>query len=400
MGQPRLRQAGLVHDHPGGLRSAGRRTCRQAATTSTTSTSSTPSTGSVLYRHDTVNFDKGDALVYENYPGAPRGGKQHVVNLIKKGFVAKSAKYLSGPHVIAWADINDDNVRNADERVAVPGTPARRAVPLQARFPGRVATVLADAYLCTWDPATADSWRTNLKADVTQGFYFDNIYARYLEHAPFGFTAAAGNFKGDDPVLLNSLDGANTDGGLPRRQPRQQREHEHAAGRHPADHADVPVRPARCLDCPASSDFDPGIIFHEYTHGLCNRLVVDAAGNSTLNSVQVALDGRGLERLLRDGLPGHQGLREGHREARPDPDGGVRQHRHRLQGAAHDAARLPGRHHVAATAATCSAASAATPTATSPASSASPKCTPPVRSGRRRSGTCGTRSATGSPPTW
>ena len=148
----------------------------------------------MLYRHDTINFDKGDALVFENYPGAPRGGKQHVVNFIKKGFLPSRPKYLSGQHVIAWSDVNDNNVRNADERDAVPGTPARRAVPLQAVLPTR-RRCAREAYICTWNPATADSWRTNRKADVTQGFYFDNIYHNYLERAPFGFTAAAGNFK-------------------------------------------------------------------------------------------------------------------------------------------------------------------------------------------------------------
>ena len=29
-------------------------------------------TGSTLYRHNTVNQDRGDGLVYNNYPGAPR----------------------------------------------------------------------------------------------------------------------------------------------------------------------------------------------------------------------------------------------------------------------------------------------------------------------------------------
>ena len=44
------------------------------------------------------------------------------------------------------------------------------------------------------------------------------------------------------------------------------------------------------------------MIYHEYTHGLSNRLVVDAAGIPALNAPSRA-DGRGLERLVRDGLP-------------------------------------------------------------------------------------------------
>ena len=42
---------------------------------------------------------------------------------------------------------------------------------------------------------------------------------------------------------------------------------------------------------PTSSAFDPSVIYHEYTHGLSNRLVVDADGNSTLLSLQCRLDG-------------------------------------------------------------------------------------------------------------
>ena len=32
-------------------------------------------------------------------------------------------------------------------------------------------------------------------------------------------------------------------------------------------------------------------MYHEYTHGLSNRLVVDADGNSTLNSIQAGAMG-------------------------------------------------------------------------------------------------------------
>jgi hypothetical protein len=40
-----------------------------------------------------------------------------------------------------------------------------------------------------------------------------------------------------------------------------------------------------------SSTMDPSVILHEYTHGLSNRLVVDAQGNSTLNSIQAGAMG-------------------------------------------------------------------------------------------------------------
>jgi extracellular elastinolytic metalloproteinase len=37
---------------------------------------------------------------------------------------------------------------------------------------------------------------------------------------------------------------------------------------------------------PSSSDFSADVLYHEYTHGLSNRLVVDASGNGALNAIQ------------------------------------------------------------------------------------------------------------------
>jgi hypothetical protein len=37
---------------------------------------------------------------------------------------------------------------------------------------------------------------------------------------------------------------------------------------------------------PTTGSFDPSVLYHEYTHGLSNRLVIDANGNSTLNDIE------------------------------------------------------------------------------------------------------------------
>ncbi len=152
--------------------------------------------------------------------------------------------------------------------------------------------------ICTWNPNKAFSWRVNRRADVTQGFYFDSMYHNYLERAPFGFTPKAGNFQrnGGDPVLFNALDGANTDHGFP-----DANHVENANMSTPPD--GIPPTMQMYLFhvphttykqdpfIPASSAFDPSVILHEYTHGLSNRLVVDATGNSTLNSIQAGAMG-------------------------------------------------------------------------------------------------------------
>jgi hypothetical protein len=133
---------------------------------------------------------------------------------------------------------------------------------------------------------------------VLQGFYFDSRFHNYLMHKPIGFTPQAGNFEadGDDPVLFNALDGANSDHGLP-----DGNHIDNANMNTPPDGIPPTMQmylfhfPGTTDDVepflPSSSAFDPNVILHEYTHGLSNRLVVDASGNSTLNSVQAGAMG-------------------------------------------------------------------------------------------------------------
>ena len=248
--------------------------------------------GAVLYRRDLTDEANGDALVQDNYPGAPRGGQQKVVNLFQKGYLQKGATTLDGTSVVAFADVNDDNVANSGETVKVPGTKSGAEYVLKS-FPTS-STFCSASFICSWDPAKPDSWKTNMKQDTTNAFYLASNFHDWLLKSPIGFTPAAGNFeaKGGDPVSLNALDGAATaanggpDGnhidnanmntppdGL---SPRMQMYLWHFPG---TDDTGEPW-------VPSSGANDASILYHEYTHGLSNRLVVDASGNSTLNSIQ------------------------------------------------------------------------------------------------------------------
>jgi extracellular elastinolytic metalloproteinase len=247
-------------------------------------------TGDVLYRNDLVDFDKGDAKVYDYYPGADQGGSARVVNLVKRGWLKRNAAWLAGPNVSAFADVNDDNAIGTNEKTRVPGTKRKAQFTLQ-RF-GR-NPLCSPRFICTWNANAAFSWRKNKNADVTNAFYLANRFHDYLAQQPIGFTNRAGNFErvDGDPVLLNALDGANTANGFP-------------DGLH-IDNANMFTPPdgtpptmqmylwhlpktPNALEplLPTSGSFDASILYHEYTHGLSNRLVVDAAGNSTLNSLQ------------------------------------------------------------------------------------------------------------------
>lgn len=248
-------------------------------------------TGSLLYRRDLVSHGNGDALVQDNYPGAAQGGTQRVENLIYNKWLPKNAKtLLEGTSVAAWADVNDDNQPNAGETVKVPGTRTTAEYKL-VPFPG-ASSFCSTSFICSWDPAKPDSWKTNVNQDVTNGFYLASRFHDWLAKPPISFTPAAGSFDaaGGDPVLLNSLDGAasGADGG-------PDANHLNNANMATPPDGTPPTMQMYLFGggsyVPSSSSNDASILFHEYTHGLSNRLVVDATGNSTLNSIQAGAMG-------------------------------------------------------------------------------------------------------------
>ncbi len=248
-------------------------------------------TGALLYRRDLSSKATegiGDALVQDNYPGAPLGGTQRTENLIYNKWLPKKAKtLLEGTSVAAWADVNDDNQPNAGETVNAPGTATSsqyKIVPFQSN------PLCSAAFVCTWDPAKPDSWKTNMNQDVTNGFYLASNFHDWLAKPPISFTKAAGSFDADggDPVLLNALDGAATaaNGGPDANHVNNANMNTPPDGTPPTMQMYLFGTPGDDATVPSSSSNSAEILYHEYTHGLSNRLVVDATGNSTLNSIQ------------------------------------------------------------------------------------------------------------------
>lgn len=247
-------------------------------------------TGDVLYRQDLVDFERGDAWAYENYPGAKRGGDREQVNLFKRGWLGRKADWLNGKYAVTWSDVDDDNTVDKAEKTPVPG---KRKHPQFKLRPVESDNPLCKKWVCTWDPDSSRSWRKNRKADATNAFVTASRFHDYLEKAPFGFTGAAGNFEasGRDPVLLQTLDGAATDDGVP-----DANHIDNANMATPPDGTPPTMqmylwhRPGTTSEedpyVPTSGAFDTSVLLHEYTHGLSNRLVADATGNSTLNSIQ------------------------------------------------------------------------------------------------------------------
>jgi extracellular elastinolytic metalloproteinase len=279
--------------------------------------------GKALYRHSTVDKASGDAYVYDYYPGAPAGplvnghrarpGAPKVVNFFDKGWLTRGSKKLDGSSVITWADLNDDNGVNGGEQTAVPGKKnsatgklvtfadtQKDAYPPDGKRGDSpysdydFSTFCTKHFPCTWDAETARSWRTNLAANENNAFYLANTYHDYLQNdGAIGFTPQAGNFTtaGGDPVLQQVLDGANVDKGMP------DTSHIDNANMNTPPDGIPPVMQMYLWHLPGYPDdydpynptsgaFDASVLLHEYTHGLSNRLVVDADGNSTLNSLQ------------------------------------------------------------------------------------------------------------------
>ncbi len=122
-----------------------------------------------------------------------------------------------------------------------------------------------------------------------------NKYHDHLEAAPIGFDNAAGNFEGDDVVWGQALDGAKTARNFP------DGNHIDNANMGTPPDGQSPTMQMYLFHQPFAGHGDPfiaadgsndvGIVYHEYTHGLSNRLVVDSLGNSTLNSLQAGAMG-------------------------------------------------------------------------------------------------------------
>ncbi|GAA0573607.1 hypothetical protein GCM10010172_67770 [Paractinoplanes ferrugineus] len=244
-------------------------------------------TGRVLYRQDLLlNDNAPQATVWQNYPGAPLGGTQQRRSLA--GWLAPGATSLNGDSAHVFLDVNDDDKANPGEEVA-PNAPGDWRFPFKD-FTAQAGPPCAADKQCSWDPATAYSWKDNARQNGAQLFYYVSSFHDHLEKAPIGFTRSAGNYEtaDGDPIEVNGLDGADT-----------------ADGRPDGDHIDnanmlptpdgVPGHMQMYLfHYPDSDDpFVPGnsgdeadVVYHEYTHGMSNRLVVDASGNSTLTGQQ------------------------------------------------------------------------------------------------------------------
>jgi len=243
--------------------------------------------GRVLYRNSLTASDSG--LAWDYYPGSAKGGSQ-TLRTFPQGWLPNNSPRLAGNVAHVYSDVNDDNMAEAGEEITPSGN--RKFVYPFTDFSATVGGACSAQFQCSWDPNTPFSWETNREQNAVQVLYYLGKYHDHLAAAPIGFTRAAGNFEAvdDDAVQANTIDGADTAGGLP------DSNHTDNANMSTPPDGNQPLMQMYLFPDPAAGAADPfiasnggdeaDIIYHEYTHGLSNRLVVDALGNSTLGNIQ------------------------------------------------------------------------------------------------------------------
>ncbi len=262
--------------------------------------------GEVVSRFNVVRSASGQA--FHHYPGAPEhsGGFSPAGTTTSESFrtgggdpwITTPYTRLEGDNAIAYSDVEDDiyNTRCDLDTATLPANDGRRPCVAPAGadhvapstgsgttaaawnhavdpFPvaaGYETKMFCPPTQCTWNNWDDDySWQANRDQAATQAFWFVNHFHDHLQDDPaIAFDDASGNFektgpdssRDRDPVHVQVDDGANTEdftnpmGGMPDGIPdgfpdadhTEQREHDHAARRHPGTHAALPLLgPAR-----------------------------------------------------------------------------------------------------------------------------------------------------------
>ena len=283
-------------------------------------------TGQVLQRSSLVDYESdpgSKGRVFRYFPHAPHGGKQVTVDFTKRHWLGAHASILNGNNAHAYSDVNDNNHASKTEEVH-PRRGQSWSYPLTPFRLSFAKSFCSNPWPCSWNPNKAFSWRANRAQNATQVFYYVNVWHDHLKAAPIGFTEAAGNFqktnwskagKAGDAVTTQTDDGADTRNGLPDgahidnanmatppdgHSPRMQMYLQHTPHTSYGFSGD-PFSPTNVGD-------EADTVYHEYTHGLSNRLVVDVQGRSTLGGVQAGAMGEGwsdwyaMDFLVRKGL--------------------------------------------------------------------------------------------------
>ena len=233
--------------------------------------------GAVLFRQNLVKH-AALADVFLSHPGGPMA---HNVDLQARDWLDAGVNVLNGQYAHVYSDLNDNDAFSASEEI--PRT-AGSFEFLFEDFDGPGCEGVAD---CSWDPIVANSWQDNRKQNGVQAFYLVNHFRDHLANPNIGFMG----FSDADAVLVETDDGAAINPGRPNE--------DHLNN---ASMVTLPegIPPRMQLFLFAGLGFrnvnggdSAAIVWHEYTHGLSNRLVVHDDGSGAVSSAQAGAMGEG-----------------------------------------------------------------------------------------------------------
>ncbi|MBM6616964.1 M36 family metallopeptidase [Bacillus suaedaesalsae] len=252
-------------------------------------------TGEKLYQRSLVDtLLESEGLIFENYPGAKAGGTQVVKSFKGDPKASPNGWLIPGTSLGLTTFGNNANSYANWSNFLVPADQATRPLALNGDF----SFLFKDAWKKTKGQTVPPSYAEDLNSAATNLFYHHNLFHDYFYN--LGWTEAAGNLqlsnfgKGgmDGDAILGLVQAGALSGGAPT-----------YTGR---DNAymltlpdGIPAWSGMFLWEPiagafegeyADGDFDAGIIYHEYSHALSNRLV---AGGEALGSHQAGSMGEG-----------------------------------------------------------------------------------------------------------
>jgi hypothetical protein len=246
------------------------------------------STGKVLFRQNLVK----QAIPAEIFPSHPSQSTSEVVDLTP--WLDPGATVLKGPYAHAYSDLDDSNTFSASEEIQ------KTAGSFRFPFKDFGGLGCSPTALCSWDPTLTDSWRDNRKQNGVQAFYLVNRFRDHLANDPnIGFNG----FSGADAVRVETDDGAATG---------PDDDYVNNASMATMPEGFPPLMQLFLFVGDGFRTVNGGdsaaIVWHEYTHGLSNRLVIHDDGSGALSSPQAGAMGEGwsdwyaLDLLVGDGL--------------------------------------------------------------------------------------------------
>jgi extracellular elastinolytic metalloproteinase len=269
------------------------------------------SSGEVLRRTNQVK-DVGGGEVWDYYPGASVGGTPTFRDFETPGWLLPGATRLDGPNAHVFSDWDDD------DKVDLSGTfgseetnpSSIHSFTVFENPPYQGYCEPTHDSVCSWDsfdngrfPGPV-GWNANRRQNAVQVFYFVNNFHDYLRNDPsigFGATSTEG-FEGTDEVLAHASDGANIGGGI--LGPNMPDDfHVNNANMFTPPNGQAPTMQMYLFtsfdvfsDDPtadANGGDDASVVYHEYTHGLSNRLITYSNGWGALDAHQSGSMGEG-----------------------------------------------------------------------------------------------------------